>query len=281
MNNEYINRETGKYPISIATSLAMEGLFGIHDNIPPQPTLPVTNCDAVAVNARTLVRNILGSHDKANSQFISVEYVVRLLLDEILTIKNILEIETQGRVQVFMYIPSYKFLKIRYRNAIIKEPTTEKQIAANKFEEDCIELLLKRQGDIHVSFSVVDLDITFNKDPRVFLITHLPIDLLHCKDVKSVALLESHTGIVKYSNQWYTKLKNGKDLYRIPFDVMSIQFFGDSGGMFVPYENKMRKVLLEIAEKNQWTQLTSKNKIVGDVMRDYEPVLASIISGLY
>ena len=281
MNNEYINRETGKYPISIATSLAMEGLFGIHDNIPPQPTLPVTNCDAVAVNARTLVRNILGSHDKANSQFISVEYVVRLLLDEILTIKNILEIETQGRVQVFMYIPSYKFLKIRYRNAIIKEPTTEKQIAANKFEEDCIELLLKRQGDIHVSFSVVDLDITFNKDPRVFLITHLPIDLLHFKDVKSVALLESHTGIVKYSNQWYTKLKNGKDLYRIPFDVMSIQFFGDSGGMFVPYENKMRKVLLEIAEKNQWTQLTSKNKIVGDVMRDYEPVLASIISGLY
>lgn len=281
MNNEYINRETGKYPISIATSLAMEGLFGIHDNIPPQPTLPVTNCDAVAVNARTLVRNILGSHDKANSQFISVEYVVRLLLDEILTIKNILEIETQGRVQALMYIPSYKFLKIRYRNAIIKEPTTEKQIAANKFEEDCIALLLKRQGDIHVSFCIVDLDITFNKDPRVFLITHLPIDLLHCKDVKSVALLESHTGIVKYSNQWYTKLKNGKDLYRIPFDVMSIQFFGDSGGMFVPYENKMRKVLLEIAEKNQWTQLTSKNKIVGDVMRDYEPVLASIISGLY
>ena len=281
MNNEYINRETGKYPISIATSLAMEGLFGIHDNIPPQPTLPVTNCDVVAVNARTLVRNILGSHDKANSQFISVEYVVRLLLDEILTIKNILEIETQGRVQALMYIPSYKFLKIRYRNAIIKEPTTEKQIAANKFEEDCIALLLKRQGDIHVSFCVVDLDITFNKDPRVFLITHLPIDLLHCKDVKSVALLESHTGIVKYSNQWYTKLKNGKDLYRIPFDVMSIQFFGDSGGMFVPYENKMRKVLLEIAEKNQWTQLTSKNKIVGDVMRDYEPVLASIISGLY
>lgn len=281
MNNGYIDRETGKYPISIATSLAMEGLFGIHDNIPPQPTPPVTNCDAVAVNAKTLVRNILGSHDKVNSQFLTVEYVVKLLLDEILTIKNILEIETQGRVQVFMYIPSYKFLKIRYRNAIIKEPTTEKQIAANKFEEDCIELLLKRQGDIHVSFSVVDLDITFNKDPRVFLITHLPIDLLHCKDVKSVALLESHTGIVKYSNQWYTKLKNGKDLYRIPFDVMSIQFFGDSGGMFVPYENKMRKVLLEIAEKNQWTQLTSKNKIVGDVMRDYEPVLASIISGLY
>ena len=61
MNNQYINREQGKYPISIATSLAMEGLFGIHDNIPPQSSLPVTNCDAVAVNARTIVRNILGS----------------------------------------------------------------------------------------------------------------------------------------------------------------------------------------------------------------------------
>lgn len=281
MNSQYIQRETGKYPISIATSLAMEGLFGIHDNIPPQSTPPVTNCDAVAVNARTLIRNILGSHDKTNSQFLTVEYVVKLLLDEILTIKSILEIESQGRVQAFMYIPSYRFLKMRYRNAIIKEPTTEKQIKANKFEEDCIELLLKRQGDIHVSFSVTDLDIAFNHDPRVFLITHLPVDLLHCKGVKSVALLESHTGIVKYSNQWYTKLKNGKDLYRIPFDVMSIQFFGDSGGMFTPYETKMRKVLLEIADKNQWTQLTSKNKIVGDVMKAYEPILASIISGLY
>lgn len=281
MNNQYINRETGKYPISIATSLAMEGLFGIHDNIPPTPTPPVTNCDAVAVNARTIVRNILGSHDKHNAQFLTVADVVNLLIDEILTIKSILEIETQGRVKVFMYIPSYKFLKLRYRNAVLKEPTTEKQLAAHKFEEDCIELLLKRQGDIHASYSVVDLDITFNNDPRVFLITHLPVDLLHCKDVKSVALLESHTGIIKYSNQWYTKLKNGKDLYRIPFDVMSIQFFGDSGGMFVPYETKMRKVMLETAEKYQWTQLTSKNKIVGDLMKDYEPILASIISGLY
>jgi hypothetical protein len=62
---------------------------------------------------------------------------------------------------------------------------------------------------------------------------------------------------------------------------MSIQFFGDSGGMFVPYETKMRKVMLETAEKYQWTQLTSKNKIVGDLMKDYEPILASIISGLY
>lgn len=281
MNNEYIDRETGKYPISIATSLAMEGLFGIHENIPPQPTPPVTNCDAVAVNARTIIRNILGSHDKFKLQLLTVEYVVRILLDDVLTMKSILEIETQGRVQLFMYIPSYKFLKLRYRNAIIKEPTTEKQIKSHKFEEDCIELLLKRQGDIHVSFSVVDLDINFPKDPRVFLITHLPIDLLHCNGAKSVALLESHTGIVKYSNQWYTKLKNGKDLYRIPFDKMSIQFFGDSGGMFSPYDTKMRKVLLEISEKNQWTQLTSKNKIVGDVLHAYEPVLASIITGLY
>lgn len=281
MNNEYINRETGKYPISIATSLAMEGLFGIHENIPPQPTPPVTNCDAVAVNARTIIRNILGSHDKHSSQFITVDYVVNLLLDEVLTIKSILEIETQGRVQAFMYIPSYKFLKMRYPRAILKEPTTDKQIQAAKFEDDCIELLLKRQGDIHVSFSVVDLDITFNNEPRVFLITHLPVDLLHCKNIKSIALLESHTGIVKYSNQWYTKLKNGKDLYRIPFDVMSIQFFGDSGGMFTPYETKMRKVLLEIADKNQWTQVTTKSKIVGDVARAYEPVLAAIIGGLY
>lgn len=281
MNNEYFHRETGKYPISIATSLAMEGLFGIHENIPPQPTPPVTNCDAVAVNARTIIRNILGSHDKQSLQFITPEYVVKLLLDEVLTIKSILEIETQGRVQAFMYIPSYRLLKMRYPKAIIKEPTTDKQRQATKFEDDCIELLLKRQGDIHVSFSIVDLDITFNNDPRVFLITHLPVDLLHCKNTKSVALLESHTGIVKYSNQWYTKLKNGKDLYRIPFDVMSIQFFGDSGGMFVPYETKMRKVLLEVAEKNQWTQVTTKSKIVGDVMRAYEPILASIISSLY
>lgn len=281
MNNQYLHRETGKYPISIATSLAMEGLFGIHDNIPPQPTPPVTNCDAVVVNARTLIRNIIGSHDKHSSDLITVGYVVNLVLDESLTLKSILEVETQGRVRLMMYIPSYRFLKVRYNKAVIKEPTTEKQKQAAKFEDDCIELLLKRQGDIHVSFSITDLDVSFDNDPRVFLITHLPVDLLHCKGAKSVALLESHTGIVKYSNQWYTKLKNGKDLYRIPFDVMSIQFFGDSGGMFVPYENKMRKVLLEIAEQNQWTQLTNKNKIVGDIMKAYEPILASIVSSLY
>lgn len=281
MDNRYLDRETGKYPISVATSLAIEGLMGIHDNIPPQPSPPVTNCDVVAINARTLIRNILGSHDKLTSQYITVDYVVKLVLDEILTIKSILETETMGRVQTFMYIPSYKFLKLRYRSAVIKEPVTDKQKLAHKFEEDCIELLLKRRGDIYAPVSIVDLDIKFENKPRVCLITHLPIDLLHCEGHSSLALLESHTGIVKFSNQWYTKLKNGKELYRIPFDKMSIQFFGDSGGTFGSYDAKMRKVLLEISEKNQWTQLTTKNKIVSDVLHAYEPVLASIISGLY
>lgn len=274
-------REMGKFPISVATSLALEGLFGIHDSIPVTGQPPVTECDVVVINVKTLLRNVLGSCPKEMSDAMTVDAAVFYILDEILTIKNIFDIETKHRVKAMFYIPSYKYMNIKFPKATLKEPTTPKQIAASKFEEDCIKMLLSRQGEIYAPYMITDLDVTLENNPRTFMITHLAVDLLCCKGVKSLALLESHTGIVKYSNQWYTKLKNGKDLYRIPFDKMSIQFFGDSGGMFQPFESKMRKVMLETAEKNQWTQVTTKNKILNDLMRDYEPVLAAIIAGLY
>lgn len=278
---DYPSVETGKYPISMGTSMALEGLFGIHDNSVPNQTPPITKCDVVAINAKTLIRNILAAVDKNMLLIIKPYQLVNLVISEILTIKNIVDVESMHKTNVLMYIPTYKLMGVKYRHAIFKEPSTPKQIQSAKFEEDCVKLLLEKRSDIHVSLSITDHEIHFTNKPRVLLITHLAIDLLHCHGESTLGLLESHTGIVKFKNQWYTKLKNGKDLYRIPFDRMSIQFFGDSGGMFSPLEIKMRKRLLEIANAKQWTQLTTKNKIVSDIMQSYEPVLASIITGLY
>lgn len=53
-------RTKGQFPISIATSLALEGLFGIlEDNKDPNPPWP--DYTDLIINVRTLFRNLLGS----------------------------------------------------------------------------------------------------------------------------------------------------------------------------------------------------------------------------
>ncbi|MNZ57992.1 hypothetical protein D3C78_759890 [compost metagenome] len=107
------------------------------------------------------------------------------------------------------------------------------------------------------------------------------MDLLQRYKFSSLTLLESHTGAAKPPALWYTKLTNGKELEHIPFDRMTLQFFGDNGNLFTGYPIKFRRIMLDIAKKNRWTALTTKDYIIQSVKKAYEPELERLVLNLY
>ena len=63
MSFAFINRTIGQFPISIATSLAIESALGVHPDI-PVTGVPVEKYNAIYINVRTLIRNFIGSLEK-------------------------------------------------------------------------------------------------------------------------------------------------------------------------------------------------------------------------
>src|SRR5690606_9561418 len=81
------------------------------------------------------------------------------------------------------------------------------------------------------------------------LLTHIPVDLLSADRFSKLVLLESHTGAIKPHLSWYTKLTNGKELFRMPFNRFTLQVFGDNGVHFAPMPMKMKQAVKDISEK--------------------------------
>ena len=92
------------------------------------------------------------------------------------------------------------------------------------------------------------------------MLTHVAYDLLSYNKFNTLHLLESHTGKCKDISLWWTKLSNSKDLMRIPFNILTLQIFGDSQ-IFLPFPIETRKQILQLAEDKKWTNVTTKERI--------------------
>ena len=90
-------REKGQLPISIATSLALEGAFGIledHPNVNP----PIHRFEALYINLRTLLRNIAGSVDADTNAVLTAEDLSATLVNELQIIEAAVKQFTAGKV---------------------------------------------------------------------------------------------------------------------------------------------------------------------------------------
>lgn len=274
------SREVGQIPISIGSSLALEGAFGIlEDNPNPRPI--INNVDVLYVNIRTLIRNMVGSiaGDKIGS--VLPEDLANTLLNELTIMESALASYTSGRVSLVPYLCSYRSIPKKFPYALLKAARTDlQQMAAMREENTTIEF--KDIAKLHGYNKLVETDIDLPKDNRrVLLMTSYAVDLLQRYQFGSVTLLESHTGAAKPPALWHTKLTNGKELTNIPFDRMTLQFFGDGNNLFTGFPIKYRRVLLEIAQKNRWTAMTTKDYILSSVRKAYEPELERLIINLY
>ena len=281
MDKEIIieNRAKGKFPVSIATSLALEGLFGIMEE-KPELKPQWKGYTHLAINVRTLFRNIVGAVEKERADDLSPKDYAEILIEEMQIIRNAVADYSDRAIHTIYYASTYKSLSGLYPFAYFKEVKTANQIHYAAMENSTIDNVFKELGD-HNDFLVrYDVNITA-RVKKSLMITHYPFDLLCLKSAEEVVLLESHTGVVKKSFQWNTKLKNYKSLPPMPFDVMTVQMFGDSGDLFIPYPKKIRDKLIAIAEKNNWHSQTTRARIMQCIQLEKDPELLLIVRRLY
>lgn len=273
-------RDVGQIPVSIGTSLALEGAFGIlEDHHTDNPA--INHVDVLYVNLRTLIRNLVGSLPQEDSSAVYPEDLAHILINEITIIDQAVSSVTKGRVKTQVYLCNYRKLPQRFPYAILKNANTERQKFAAIREENTVKEFLTLLMN-NPQIRLIETDIDLGQDPRrVLMLTSYAIDLLQRYRFSSMTLLESHTGSTKSQAMWHTKLTNGKELPNMPFDRMTMQFFGDGGNLFTGFPIKYRRVMLDIAEKNRWTALTTKDYILSCVQKAREPELETLVRNLY
>jgi hypothetical protein len=251
----YAERVTGAYPISIATSLAIEGALGVH---PERPTGKdeLSGHQALWINVKTVFRNFHNSMNKEDIPKCRPQEWAEELLREMEMIKQVISEVTRGSLEVIYYLPDYAGLEKEYPKAVPRLDTTPLQIEYTKRMRIVLGELLKLKA---IEIKLYKFFIKDTDNRNVLMLTHVAIDLF-TKTIRNKKLLESHTGAVKPRTLWYTKYHNGSTLMQIPFRLDMVQVFGDNE-LFRPQNPKIRQEVLQLAEKYHWSQVTTTDKI--------------------
>lgn len=249
------DRTMGEYPLSIATSLAIEGAMGNHPDHPTNHNA-LSEYDELWVNLKTIFRNLYNAIPREDVLTVRPSDFYDALVVEVDQLVRVIESETNARMKVVFYVSDYAGMEIKYPHAHLRGDTTPLQKAYTAAMIATLGPYIQNHRDQIKMYKLLIKDISENK---VLLLTHFPIDLT-TKSIRRLALLESHTGTVKQRHQWYTKFHNGRDLPMIPFNIAFLQVFGDEQH-FRPMSISVRKTIIELAQKYNWSQATTYDKI--------------------
>jgi hypothetical protein len=264
-------RTVGQYPLSIATSLAMESATGIHPDKPPRsPTM--TGYDEFWVNLSTLFRNLYTSMDKDAQRGTASGDLYGPLIEEMAQIDQIVKDFTKARTAVNYYVCNYKDLT-RHRTANLRADKTLLQQEYTAIKNQVINAILAKNPGMIFGF---DNYLKPKGKPKTVILTHVAYDLLSAKSFGELTLLESHTGTFKNKYMWYTKYHNGKELSMIPFREGFMQLFGDSE-LFSPMAMELRKAVIEVANKYSWSQVTTDEKIKYGIKQIQNPLARELL----
>lgn len=263
-------REKGEAPLSIGTSMALESLGGFGEFVSDSP--PIYRYDEIWVNLRTLFRNCYNAVDRSMRGDLQATDLIDALVDDVRVLVSTIELKSHGKMKPVLYWSSFKSFKASFPRGKWKELTTSPQIVENALEQATLKMLLNEHREtLDVEIKDFDVRIT-SKGTRVVMLTHYPVDLLWRKQFTQLTLLESHTGSFKTRPEWYTKLTGGRRYNRIPFNRMTMQIFGDGNLLFASMSSKIKNRVLEIAEKDGWTPVTTDEKIRYSINKLHDPI---------
>jgi hypothetical protein len=261
---DIIERETGTIPISIATSLALEGVLGTHPDNPKQPSNPKT-IQEIWINLRTMARNLYQAMPSDKAMELDYQAAVDLLVQEATTIKVAM---AQGGFtgKIRYYLAAKDAVKWMFPKANLKEAKTPKQLAYEMFERFVsIELYQRLKDEKEVDAFEIEMNPKFGEG-IVALLTHYPYELLWKPRFSRLLLLESHTGKLKAYQTWYTKLTGLKDgEFPMPFTEFTLQVFGDNVSI-ASQPLKYREELKTLSKEKKWSGITTQEKLYHDVM---------------
>lgn len=273
-----LDRVLGHYSISIATSLALEGVFetGEHEN-PNRKERPVKD-KKLMVNIRTLMRNVVNAFSSTQRDELTSEIILQSMREDINgLIKAVNNAEPTATVEIYhcsFESANKHFGPVKFHNgkSVDEVVTSTARNLMRGYELDLFDNYDRLKEGFSVDF--VEFDCVVKSDQPTILLTNYPSDLLGHNDMPSCILLESHTGRLKGESQWHTKL-TGKPV-AIPFTKEMWSIYGD-GILIGPQPMKFRKVLNKLAEKGRWTHRTTMSRVKSAVSIAKEPHLLDFI----
>lgn len=280
-------RTLSAYPLSVGTSLAFESIFETDNpSIDPDRKIPqkidITKYNQLWVNVGTLFRNIYNAVPKEDIFKVSYESFTQTIFFEIDVINSLLINEGGDVCKPHYYVCSYNKAvdTTKQKYVSVRTDTTEKQkLYTGMFNKSVQHFLSNVDKDSNVH--LFDSTIKPPERSNALIITHFAYDLLSSNNFYKLDLLETHTGVLKQKHEWHTKFLNGKDLNMIPFNKAFIRIFGDKEH-FSPMNIKTRNTIIELAKQSNWSQITTKDKILFDLDLKLKDVyLREVIKGLF
>lgn len=256
------SRAVGAFPISIATSIALEYVLGVQSEANPEPKpKSIQNYREFWLNIKTLYRNLYGALEKQAALEVLPDILAETLWQEMEMLASIVSQYSNGVTKVVFYLSNYKGIRERYKLATFKGDHTEKQIANTVLMKNTLAKLFKDHKETdEQDIRIFDLHLKPTQNVNTLILTHIAYDLVSYKNFGTLSLLESHTGSIKTREKWYTKYHNGKELPALPFMDGLLPVFGDNE-FFSPLNSKSRKEVLDLAAKYNWSPATTVEKI--------------------
>lgn len=270
-NAPVYDRVKGYFPVSIGTSMALEALLGleVEENVlvRHKDSKPALGFDSLWLNLNTVYRNFVNAIERDSVPLVDPGTIFTELISEFDRIFTILK-EHASHLTPLVYCCHYRDLERLFPGAKLREPRTPKQLLDNQLQERIVKHVLANARSGRLDFDIVECSqlLNINSSERVLLLTHNPTDLLVRQYTRSIELLESHSGAIKPESEWYTKYFNGKDLPNIPFMKPLLPILGDKE-VFHPLGVKVKRVLLTLAQENNWTSLTTIDKVRFNISR--------------
>jgi hypothetical protein len=243
----------GVFDLSIGTSLALEGLMGNHPENPVKPP-PIDSMNQLWVNVRTIIRNAYSAMGD-NKTYVSATELAFMVLGE-MTIITAQVKEKRPQASVIYFYNDPVSIKSKFGNINLKIAAQPKQIALDGLLNRAL-MELSKVVDVTL-FDINKAPLQVTKD--VILLSHYVTDLLVVSKFPNARLLESMTGKVKGAGLWSTKL-GGTGTETLPFCLFTVKLFGDKSGVVNPAPLKLRRAIMEIAQKDRWSVITSEIKL--------------------
>lgn len=240
--------------LSIGTLMAIEGLLGtLPDAKVTVP--PLDKFKAVWVNVATLARNAYNALSKEDKATIIATDLSDTLVSEMSIIDGLIKEKSKGRVTVVFYRNDYSNVKRHLPNAKLVVPNENKLIVQTIMED-----ALNEVEQIVDELNYKTFDFKINGFSNSVMLTHNPIDLLSYYNFGGLTLIESHTGKLKPKSQWGTKLgpMAGENM---PLNSFTLQVFGDGNEWVKMAGLKTRRLVVQLAEENKWTSVTTMSRI--------------------
>lgn len=259
--NSLAERAISAFPLSVGTSLSLESLFAPRlppydpDRLIPQK-VNVSDYQEIYINLSTLFRNIVGAITRDAFFHASGADIRDALMAEIDVINSLFMNEGQGLCRPVYYHCTFKSLhdKMVQGTSLRSDKTDGQKFYRHKHDE--VMTLLGMSTDEFFEF---DSEIKPKTRTSAMIITHYPWDLLSYQRFSKLDLLESNTGKLKPRWQWSSKYYpvGDSDLSILPFDRKLLLVFGDRV-LVQPGDIRLRRLILEIAQKRRWTAMTTQ-----------------------